>query len=90
MKSLISALIAPVGRTIGTRRAKLALLLVPFLPLLILALTLAAAQDIKVTIQGGKHIAIAIPDLRGAGAAQGLMPALNDTLWNDVANSGVV
>src|SRR5580704_1319343 len=33
---------------------------------------------------------IAIPDLRGAGDAQQFMAAFNQTLWGDVADSGIV
>ena len=50
----------------------------------------AQTPDIKETIVGGDKVAIAIPDLRGTGAAQNLMGAFNDTLWNDISNSGVV
>ena len=50
----------------------------------------AQTPDIKGTIVGGDKVAIAIPDLRGTGAAQNLMGAFNDTLWNDISNSGVV
>jgi TolB protein len=58
--------------------------------LLILVWQDGIAQDIKVTIEGGQRVAIAIPDLRGTGAAQNLMPAFNETMWGDIANSGVV
>jgi TolB protein len=58
--------------------------------LLILVLQDGAAQDIKGTIQGGKGVSIALPDFRGTGAAQNLMSAFNETLWGDIANSGVV
>jgi TolB protein len=33
--------------------------------------------------------AIAIPDLRGAGEAQGFMPAFNQTLWGDINGAGI-
>src|SRR5580658_2618020 len=33
---------------------------------------------------------IAIPDLRGAGDAQQYMAAFNQTLWGDIADSGIV
>jgi TolB protein len=58
--------------------------------LLVLALQDGAAQDIKDIIQGGKAVTMAIPDFRGSGAAQGLMSAFNQTLWNDISNSGAV
>lgn len=57
---------------------------------LILVLQDSRAQDIKGTIQGGQNVSIAIPDFRGGGAAQNLMPAFNQTLWGDIASSGVV
>jgi TolB protein len=49
------------------------------------------AQDriiIEITGMGGKG-AIAVPDLRGAGAAQPLMGAFNTTLWNELDQSGL-
>ena len=51
---------------------------------------MAQTPDIKETIVSKDRVAIAIPDLRGTGAAQNLMAAFNDTLWNDISNSGVV
>ena len=51
---------------------------------------IAQTPDIKETIVSKDRVAIAIPDLRGTGAAQNLMGAFNDTLWNDISNSGVV
>jgi TolB protein len=50
----------------------------------------AQTPDIKGTIVGADRVAIAIPDLRGTGAAQDLMKAFNETLWGDISNSGVV
>ncbi len=50
-------------------------------------LVLLTAQDIQVKVTGEAKPAIAIPDLRGSGAAQGWMPAFNDTLWKDVSAS---
>src|SRR6516164_11303585 len=50
----------------------------------------AQTPDIKGIIVGSERVAIAIPDLRGTGAAQNLMKAFNETLWGDISNSGVV
>ena len=45
--------------------------------------------DISVDISGTTgHPIIAIPDFRGAGDAQKLMAAFNDTLWSDVSGAG--
>src|SRR5215472_1401733 len=41
------------------------------------------------TITGGQQPAIAIPDFRGVGEAQALMPSFNQTLWTDVSNGAV-
>ena len=49
------------------------------------------AQDrivIDLMSKGGKG-AIAIPDLRGTGAAQPLMSAFNTTLWNEIDGAGI-
>lgn len=40
-------------------------------------------------IEGGGRPNIAIPDFRGAGEAQALMPAFNQTLWGDVQGSSI-
>jgi TolB protein len=58
--------------------------------LLILTRQDSSAQDIKSTIVESGKVAIAIPDLRGSGAAQNFMSAFNDTLWGDISGSGVV
>jgi TolB protein len=60
------------------------------------ALTLAGiaalvAQDrivIEIVGQGGKG-SMALPDFRGSGEAQQLMPVFNTTLWNDLDQSGL-
>jgi len=55
-----------------------------------LLLTLAAQQpDIRAGISGGMAPKIAIPDLRGSGAAQPLMNSFNETLYNDLDASGL-
>jgi len=47
------------------------------------------AQDAVIRIEGGQRPAMAIPDLRGSGDAQGLMAAFNETLWGDVQGAGL-
>jgi TolB protein len=55
-----------------------------------LPLALAAQQsDIYGRVVNGDRPAIAIPDLRGSGAAQPLMNAFNETLYNDLDASGI-
>ena len=46
-------------------------------------LVLLTAQDIRVRVNKEAQPAIAIPDLRGSGAAQNLMGAFNQTLGSD-------
>jgi TolB protein len=58
--------------------------------LLLAAATLWAQPDIRLTLTGSATIAIAVPDFRGAGNAQPLMAAFNETLWDDLDNSGLV
>lgn len=40
--------------------------------------------------KAGQIPRIAVPDLRGSGAAQGVMGAFNQTLWDDLAGSGML
>ena len=40
-------------------------------------------------VGGNKQPTIAITDFRGTGAAQGVMNVLNQTLWDDIEDSGV-
>src|ERR1019366_3091919 len=55
-----------------------------------LLLALAAQQsDIVIPLVQGDRPAIAIPDLHGSGAAQPLMNAFNETLYNDLDASGI-
>lgn len=58
------------------------------------ALLLLAAQqnpiDIGTAVKSGALPVIAIPDLRGDGQAQPLMPAFNQTLWGDISGAGVL
>ena len=48
-----------------------------------------AQVDFKGTITGAQRPFMAIPDLRGAGEAQPLMGAFNQTLWDDVSGAGL-
>ena len=55
-----------------------------------LLLALAAQQsDVIIPITKGDRPAIAVPDLRGSGAAQPLMNAFNQTLYGDLDASGI-
>ena len=47
------------------------------------------AQDIKINIINGQRPAMAVPDFRGSGAAQGLMGTFNQTLWSDLDSAGL-
>src|SRR5579864_8111123 len=53
-------------------------------------LVLLTAQDIRVIVNKEVRPAIAIPDLRGSGAAQNLMGAFNQTLEGDVSSTPLV
>jgi TolB protein len=54
-------------------------------------LVLAAQQsDVIIQIKGGARPTIAVPDLRGSGAAQPLMNAFNEVLYNDLDSSGLL
>jgi len=53
-------------------------------------LVLLTAQDIRVVVNKEARPAIALPDLRGTGAAQNLMAAFNQTLGSDISSSPVV
>jgi len=48
------------------------------------------AQDFRIILNGEARLAIAIPDFRGAGAAQSWMAAFNQTLWSDISSSPVI
>src|SRR3954466_4067716 len=59
-------------------------------PALFAVAAIVVAQDTKVIlppIEGSSRPVIAIPDLRGSGEAQALMPAFNQTLWGDISGS---
>lgn len=54
------------------------------------AILLAAQQsDVIIKLSKGDKVAIAIPDLRGAGEAQQYMSVFNQTLWSDLESSGL-
>ncbi len=60
------------------------------LALLTIAFAMVAQQpDIIGVISTEGTIKIAVPDLRGAGDAQQYMGAFNQTLWDDLQNSGL-
>jgi len=46
-------------------------------------------QDIKLSISGGTLPVLAVPDLAGSGGAQQYMTIFNQTLWDDLAGSGM-
>ena len=49
-----------------------------------------AQQDtLKLQITSSQKTVLAVPDLRGSGAAQGFMDAFNSTLFSDLDNSGL-
>ncbi len=53
-------------------------------------LVLAAQQsDVIIKLTTGEKPGIAVPDLRGSGAAQPLMNAFNQTLFSDLESSGL-
>jgi TolB protein len=54
----------------------------------ICALALAQSDITREIGKRGEKPTIAVPDLRGAGDAQGLMNTFNGTLWNELQNSG--
>ena len=68
----------------------------PAVCLLALSLTAAALLSAQRIDFSGKVVkeeqrrVIAIPDFRGAGDAQQFMAAFNQTLWSDIAGSGIV
>ncbi len=50
---------------------------------------IAQRPDIGIGVSGGQRPVIAIPDLRGSGDAQRFMGVFNETLWNEVQQSGL-
>jgi TolB protein len=54
------------------------------------ALVLVAQEsDVLIIIKKGERTTIAVPDLRGSGAAQQYMDAFNQTLWSDLEGAGI-
>jgi TolB protein len=54
------------------------------------ALVAAAQQsDVIIKIEKGERPVIAVPDLLGSGEAQQYMSLFNQTLWNDLDDSGI-
>ncbi len=49
----------------------------------------AQQSDILIKLTGGERPLIAVPDFRGAGAAQAHMNAFNETLFRDLQESGL-
>jgi len=49
----------------------------------------AQQTDAIIKITQGERPGIAVPDFRGAGAAQGVMAAFNETLFRDLETSGI-
>jgi TolB protein len=54
----------------------------------IAALLWAQDNSVVIKIISGQKTVLAVPDLRGSGAAQPFMGAFNDTLFSDLQNSG--
>ena len=55
----------------------------------IIAFVWAQEGSVVIKIVNSQRPAIAVPDLRGSGAAQNFMGAFNDTLFSDLQNSGL-
>jgi TolB protein len=55
----------------------------------LIAFVWAQEGSVVIKIVGSQRPAIAVPDLRGSGAAQNFMGAFNDTLFSDLQNSGL-
>ncbi|HLK51232.1 MAG TPA: DPP IV N-terminal domain-containing protein [Bryobacteraceae bacterium] len=52
-------------------------------------LLVVRAQDFRIVLQEGQRPNMAVPDLRGSGAAQPLMGTFNQTLWSDLDSAGL-
>ena len=54
------------------------------------AVALAAQQsDVIIKLSSQEKAALAVPDLRGSGAAQQYMGVFNETLWSDLQSAGI-
>jgi TolB protein len=69
---------------------KRTLVLVAGLTALLAGVFAQRSPDYRGFIKEGDRPVIAIPDLQGSGAAQPFMAAFNQTLWSDIAGSGVL
>jgi len=56
---------------------------------LVCAFLLSAQNPTTLNIVKGEKTVIAVPDMRGTGAAQQYMDVFNKTLWDELDNSGV-
>src|SRR5579862_8563402 len=54
-----------------------------------LPVLVAQQPDVTIVLKGGARPGLAVPDMRGSGAAQSLMGAFNDTLYGDLDASGL-
>ena len=54
----------------------------------VFALLLSAQDVTTIHIEKGEKTVIAVPDMRGTGAAQQYMDVFNKTLWDELDNSG--
>lgn len=64
------------------------LLLVTAIAVAVMIVPAQQNQQGVIRIQSGETPTMAIPDLRGSGAAQGVMGDFNTTLWNEIQQSG--
>src|ERR1700730_7906978 len=55
----------------------------------ILLVLFAQESSVVIKIESSQKPVIAVPDFRGSGAAQSVMDAFNQTLFNDLQNSGL-
>jgi len=68
---------------------KTILIILPALLCGILTALWAQQDTLKLEITSSQKTVLAVPDLRGSGAAQGFMDAFNSTLFSDLQNSGL-
>ena len=76
-------------QTAGSRRPFGVSRLIGFLLPALGLVALAQQSDIVIKITEGERPVIAVPDMRGSGAAQQLMGAFNSTLYDDLEKSGL-
>lgn len=72
--------------------SKIAIISIVLAALIAGAVALSGQQnsDIRGTITSAERPAIAVADMRGSGDAQKHMDAFNSTLWDELANAGVL